>query len=163
MEKKPTNSAEIEQLLSWHAALNDMIIGEKWLEKRLAMVKNGKRDLHLAKAVFKKLLDRLLETVPEAKLEYMIGMLSKMTYACRYNGTVSKSETGWTHVKCDHLEALQNAAYEKCQLCMDGNCRACGVGRAFDGMLTVSRGKNERWADINIEERMRIENASDPS
>ena len=93
--------------------------------------KNGYRDIRLVEVKLNKLIDHILETVPEEQLRTVqrhMGMSEIRVVTKNYTG---KYEDDWLISREDVFE-LTKAAAERCMTCENTTGKGCAIARLLD-------------------------------
>lgn len=145
------NKEEIGIVFGMLAACQEFDKAEKMMYKRVKAIPNGWRDLRMVKSVVNRLVDDLLLTFPPEKLLSMQRMLPHMRYKTIFGAQASQLGKDECVISTDKLHILAKAAHDRCQICFDGDCNRCELGKVFDGIFCKDR-EDGRWSEMNMEE-----------
>lgn len=146
--------SEMDRLFALYAALQELELAERDMQRRINAVPGGLSDLQLIKDTLSRFLEAVVATIPPEKLASIQRMLPRMAYKVYFNGVVSQMMDDATGVKIKDLDTLCKAAHEHCVLC-DDKCDRCklGIGKVFDRVLKVDR-EGESWTFFNFDNLM---------
>jgi len=143
-----THPDEINAAYSLLAMCNDLEIVQEKMDKRLRAIRYGKRNLGLIRAVLKRLTYLLLWTFPTEKKVMIQRNMHTMTYKVACGPQASRYKPDDCFVDAKDLLAICQVAHEKCDICIEDDCRNCRLSRAYDRTMKVDR-DGRKWADVN--------------
>lgn len=132
-----------------YAAAHALATCEKIEERRFRAIPNGWRNLRLCRTLLDRLADDLVMTVPPEKLPGMMRMVKHMKYKVVCGPEASQMNTDECVIREVDLNALCKAAHEKCEMCIDGNCSTCALGKTFDAVMMYDRDGGS-WSNVNF-------------
>lgn len=144
------HSAEVNGMYMLYAAWHDFSQIKQMLEKRLRTIPGGWRDFSLVVSVMSKLIDKLLQTIPQDKLISMSRNMKHMSYRVYLVRPVTPPEDEIV-VDADDLAALAKYSHQYACLACNGNCDKCSLGKALDHTMVQSRERGESWAWISCD------------
>lgn len=145
-----TNSDEIRYIYLLFAAQDAFEKTAPRLDRRLAAIPYGKRDLKTLHTVLTKLLVSIMKTLPDEKKDTVARMARHAYYHVSFGVPASKLGEDECIVKSDDLNVLIHYAFEQCKLCLAQSCNHCPLGRVLDHVLTVDRDGGS-WAFMQDE------------
>lgn len=136
---KRLTANERYQLMSLGVAAQILDNASKEIEPRVRMVKNGWRDLRLARAVINGLLDHVTDTLPTEQLRAYANALHDASFTVGVRCSAVNNETlrereHAMYVSLYALGQLGDTAREHCMMCgLDAGGRArCPLRKALD-------------------------------
>ena len=158
MSEKPTipvmrtNGKDFDAILGLYAAISELEGVEKAIERRVRSIPGGWRDLRCASAKLEKLGEDLMRTVPPEKLRNLRRMVPQVRFRIVLGRQATEAVKGdATIIGFDDLDALIDAARDRCKVCTDwsrGKCDRCELGKVFDRVLRYDR-KGADWDTVN--------------
>ena len=129
----------------------EKLVEKGTLDNRLRSIPGGLRDLRMLRAKFEHLINDLMWTVPDEKVQGVARTIRRMRYNVSQGPIASRTEYKDEQlVSAQELVALVDAAHEyKCKLCFEGNCKQCALGKAFHNLVAYDLGDG-RWSDVDI-------------
>ena len=135
-EKRELRNREYYTLRTIMAALSGLEGGEQFLVNRLKSVPNGLRDYRMVKTVLRKLLEKLLDTVPDKRL----GQIKTELKNAHIEVKVERDYTGayrenFTYVPNKALEEIEDIICDMfCAACekSDKESRKCRIRKLME-------------------------------
>lgn len=144
---------EMLRIFAANEALNKACTDET-MERRLRLIPGAWRDIRMMVTKLGNICDGLAVTVPEEKRIGFVRTAQRSTY-CVMQGPLASKPRPYDEeiITTDELNTLVAAAYEgKCQLCLEGKCDSCPLGRVLDGIVSVDR-DGRSWSMTDIEQK----------
>lgn len=135
-----------------YAAAHALAVCEKTEERRFRAIPNGWRDLRMCRTTLDRLADSLVMTVPPEKLPGMLRMTKHMKYKVVCGPEISQMGADECVIREVDLNALCRAAHEKCEMCIEGNCNTCPLGKTFDAVMMYDRDGGS-WSNVDFDRR----------
>lgn len=129
----------------------DILCKDETFKRRVQTIPNEWRDLKMMLSKIEKLAIDLMFTVPEEKRQGVSRALGRMRYYITQGPVASIQRHSDEQVlRLIDLKALTHASWQgNCQLCVDGNCKQCELGKALDNVVDIDR-NNGSWSTIDI-------------
>lgn len=144
---------ELQDLFRLYAAWDalEKVQEDSFFVNRTKSIPNGWRDLRMIRAMLEKLVNAIMWTIPQEKVEGVARTATRMRYSITQGKAVTRpNENKEQIVSARELDALIKAAHEnKCRLC-DENCNRCELGKALDNLVAIDRDGGS-WSMIDIE------------
>lgn len=154
-EKKPlptfrVSAEQYKTIFGLCAALRQFGKAESDLFKRIEVIPNGKRDLHLILSVGRKLVQNITDTIPEDKRESVKRQSKHTTFDILIRPRMNLLEKYEIVVDTKEMNTALYYAHEQCKFCIEGKCDRCKLGKTLDRLMTYDR-EGKSWADIDLE------------
>lgn len=88
----------------------------------------------------------LVATLNDSKKRSIARMAPHMKFKVYHGAPASALGDDECIVGYDDLHLLCKYASRNCDICFDGNCNSCELGKTFDRVMTHEREWNESWA-----------------
>ena len=139
---------EIDMILKFFAISDtiDDALNERSFRRRLDAIPNATSGLKMTSGRMLQLLYDLVATLPEAKRKSILRMAPYMKFKVYHAAPASACGDGTTILDVEDLDILCHYAKMNCDMCFDGNCNQCKLGKVFDKVMMYDREKNESWS-----------------
>lgn len=91
----------------------------------------------------------LVATLPDAKKRSISRMAPHMKFKVYHAAPASSLGEDECVIRHEDASLLCKYASHNCDICFDGNCNNCELGKLFDEVMTYDRERNESWATYN--------------
>lgn len=115
-------------------------------KRRLDAIPNATQGVKMMNGRTLQMLYDLVATLPDDKKRSILRMSKHMKYKVYHATPASELGSGETVINTDDLNTLCKFAKQNCDVCFNGNCNNCELGKIFDSVFTYSRDKDESWA-----------------
>ena len=140
--------AELESLFALLAGMKEIQAAKESMENRFRSIPGGYRDISMIYAVLSKLIDKLLETVPDDKRQSLRRNAKYMVYRVYPAKPVSlPGDEAVVYAK--DLSVLAKTAHDYACTACDNDCNKCEIGQALDRIMVQCRARKESWSDID--------------
>lgn len=131
------------------AGLQQFCAADTLMPQRISAIPHGKRDLHLIMTVGRKLIDNIVNTVPEEKRDAVKRQGKHARFDILITPRMNLVEKNEIVTAAADLNAVMYYAHEQCRMCIDGSCRKCPLGRALDHLVTYDR-EDKSWSNVDF-------------
>ena len=155
-EKKPKpnlpvikcDSGDIDYILKLCAATTvlDQVLTDPDFKRRLDAIPHASTGVKMMYGRMFQLVMDLVGTIPEPKRDTVIRLGNNMKFRVYHGRPASVDPKRETLLLTDDLNCLCNYAKMNCDMCFDGNCNSCKLGKTFDRVMPYSRDRHERWS-----------------
>lgn len=139
---------EIDMILKFFAISDtiDDAIHMPEFSKRLDAIPHAKSGLKMMSGRMLQLVYDLVATLSEPKRKSILRMAPHMKFKVYHAAPASACGDGTTILDVEDLSVLCHYAKMNCDMCFDGNCNQCKLGKVFDKVMMYDREKNESWS-----------------
>ena len=147
---------DLQRILGLYAA--DAELGraceDERIRERMRLLPNGWRDLRMVRAALRRLTDAIQWTVPMEKRVGLERTASRCRFMVMQGPLASKPKNDEDEVITTHeLDELVSSAWEgRCQMCVDGQCDRCDLGKVLDSVVAIDRAGG-CWGTMDIRRR----------
>ena len=115
-------------------------------KRRLDAIPHATAGLKMTSGRILQLVHDLVATLPESKQVSILRMAPYMQFKVYCAAPASVYGDGTTILDVEDLDILCYYAKMNCDMCFDGNCNQCKLGKVFDKVMTYDREKDESWS-----------------
>lgn len=145
---------ELHDLFKLYAAWDavEKVQEDSFFVNRVKSIPNGWRDLRMLRSMLEKLVNAIMWTIPNEKIEGVARTVQRMRYSVTQGKAATKPNANKEQIVSSwEIDALVEAAHEnKCRLCAGDNCGQCKLGKALDNLVAYDRDGGS-WSMIDIE------------
>ena len=137
MEKIRLTASDRESLIRLNIAYEILETEGKQLDRRFRAIHGGRRDLGMLKAKINKLMERVVDTIPDDQLMTYIRSLKMASYTVGFKkpGTMERNEKDYgMWLSYDVINALLSGCHDHCMMCPSDKAqrRACKLRKALE-------------------------------
>ena len=139
---------EVDMILKFFAISDtvDDALEMPEFKRRLAVIPHAETGLKMTSGRMLQLVYDLVATLPEAKRNSILRMAPYMKFKVYHAAPASEVGEGNTIIDTEDLDTLARFAKMNCDMCFDGNCNKCKLGKIFDKVMTYDREYHEKWS-----------------
>lgn len=139
---------EVDMILKFFAISDtvDDALEMPEFKRRLDAIPQATSGLKMISGRMLQLVYDLVATLPEAKKKSILRMAPHMKFKVYHAAPASEVGEGTTVVETEDLDTLARYAKMNCDMCFDGNCNNCKLGKVFDKVMTYDRDYHEKWS-----------------
>lgn len=136
MDKIRLSASDRESLMRLNVAFEILETEGDQLARRLRVIKDGKRDYGLIKHRINKLMECMIETIPEDQIMTYVRSLKMTSYTIgiKKPGPMGRNEKDYgMWLSYEVINALLNGCHDHCMMCSEDKAerRACKLRKAL--------------------------------
>ena len=136
MDKIRLSASDRESLMRLNVAFEILETEGDQLARRLRVIKDGKRDYGLIKSRINKLMECMIETIPEDQIMTYVRSLKMTSYTIgiKKPGPMGRNEKDYgMWLSYEVINALLNGCHDHCMMCSEDKAerRACKLRKAL--------------------------------
>lgn len=136
MEKIRLTASDRESLIRLNVAYEIMETEGGQLDRRLRVINGGKRDYGLIKSRINKLMEGIVDTIPDDQLKTYINSLKMASYTIgiKKPGTMGRNEKDYgMWLSYEVINSLLSGCHDHCMMCPSDKAerRACKLRKAL--------------------------------
>lgn len=128
--------------------IDEMLVTPSF-KKRLDAIPHATTGMKMMNGRMLQLAYDLVATLRDSKKASILRMSPYMKFKVYHAAPASALGENECIVGYDDLNLLCKYASRNCDICFDGNCNSCELGKLFDRVMIYDRERDESWSTYN--------------